>query len=54
MERFGPLPGAPVEECEQKARESDLVVCIVAHRYGFVPEKRQRALTPHPSLRGAY
>jgi hypothetical protein len=22
MERFGPLPGAPVAECEEKARES--------------------------------
>ncbi len=39
MERFGPLPGEPVAECERKARESDVVVCIVAHRYGFVPEK---------------
>ena len=38
MERFGPLPGEPVAECERKARESDVVVCIVAHRYGFVPE----------------
>ena len=39
MERFGPLPGAPVEECERLARESDVVICIVAHRYGFEPEK---------------
>jgi tetratricopeptide (TPR) repeat protein len=39
MERFGPLPGEPVEECERKARESDIVICIVAHRYGFGPEK---------------
>src|ERR1044071_5091719 len=39
MERFGPLPGEPVAECERKASECDVVVCIVAHRYGFVPEK---------------
>jgi hypothetical protein len=45
MERFGPLPGEPVEECERKARESDVVVCIVAHRYGFVPEKRRGSIT---------
>lgn len=45
MERFGPLPGEPVEECERKARESDLVVCIVAHRYGFVPEKGRGSIT---------
>jgi hypothetical protein len=32
MERFGPLPGAPVGECERMARESDVVVCVVAHR----------------------
>ena len=45
MEPFGPLPGEPVEECERKARESDLVVCIVAHRYGFVPEKGRGSIT---------
>ncbi|MEA2417248.1 MAG: hypothetical protein QOI58_3905 [Thermoanaerobaculia bacterium] len=39
MERFGALPGTPVAESERKARESDVVVCIVAHRYGFVPDK---------------
>jgi hypothetical protein len=45
MERFGPLPGAPVDECERKARESDVVVCIVAHRFGFVPEKLRGSIT---------
>ena len=45
MERFGPLPGEPVAECERKARESDVVLCIVAHRYGFVPEKGQGSIT---------
>ena len=45
MERFGPLPGEPVAECERKAGESDVVVCIVAHRYGFVPEKGRGSIT---------
>ena len=45
MERFGPLPGMPVDECERLARESDVVVCIVAHRYGFVPEKVKGSIT---------
>src|SRR5260221_12017930 len=45
MERFGPLAGAAVEECERLARESDVVVCIVADRYGFVPEKGKGSIT---------
>ena len=45
MERFGPLPGMPVDECERLARESDVAVCIVAHRYGFVPEKAKGSIT---------
>ncbi len=45
MERFGPLPGEPVAECEKKARECDVLVCIVAHRYGFVPEKGKGSIT---------
>ena len=45
MERFGPLPGEPVAECERKARECDVVVCIVAHRHGFVPDKGRASIT---------
>jgi Domain of unknown function (DUF4062) len=45
MERFGPLPGAPVSESEGKARECDVTVCIVAHRYGFIPEKDRGSIT---------
>src|SRR5260221_6713610 len=45
MERFGPLPGTAVEECERLASESDVIVCIVAHRYGFVPEKGRGSIT---------
>lgn len=45
MERFGPLPGEPVVECERKARECDVLVCVVAHRYGFVPDKGKGSIT---------
>lgn len=45
MERFGPLPGEPVAECERKAQECDVVVCVVAHRYGFVPDKGKGSIT---------
>jgi hypothetical protein len=45
MEHFGPLPGEALVECERKARESDVVICIVAHRYGYVPEKGRGSIT---------
>ena len=45
MERFGPLPGEPVAECERKAREADVLVCVVAHRYGFEPEPGRGSIT---------
>ncbi|MEB3353660.1 MAG: DUF4062 domain-containing protein [Cyanobacteriota bacterium] len=45
MERFGPLAGEPVAECERKAREADVLVCLVAHRYGFEPEPGQGSIT---------
>jgi len=45
MKRWGPLPGAPVVESESRARQSDVVVCIVAHRYGFVPEAGRGSIT---------
>jgi len=45
MVRFGPLPGEPAAECERKARECDVLVCIVAHRYGFVPDKGLGSIT---------
>jgi hypothetical protein len=45
MERFGPLPGTPAAECECLARECDVLVCIVAYRLGFVPEKGKGSIT---------
>lgn len=37
METFSAMPGQPVTECMRMAAEADAVVCIVAHRYGYVP-----------------
>jgi tetratricopeptide (TPR) repeat protein len=37
METFSALGGAPASECMRMAAEADAVVCIVAHRYGYVP-----------------
>lgn len=53
MERFGPHPGTPLEECERMARESDVVVCIVAHRYGSIPEGADASFT-HREVEAAH
>jgi aspartate 1-decarboxylase len=45
MERFGPLPDEPVNACERKAQECDVLVCIVAYRYGFEPEAGKGSIT---------
>jgi tetratricopeptide (TPR) repeat protein len=37
METFSAMSGQPVAECTRMAAEADAVVCIVAHRYGYVP-----------------
>jgi tetratricopeptide (TPR) repeat protein len=37
METFSAQSGAPASECMRMATEADAVVCIVAHRYGYVP-----------------
>ena len=41
MESFGARPGAPVQECLSLARGCDVLVVILAHRYGWVPEKEK-------------
>lgn len=38
METFS-ASGQPADECMRMAAEADAVVCIVAHRYGYVPPK---------------
>lgn len=37
METFIAQPGMPADECCRKAAEADVVIVVVAHRYGFVP-----------------
>ncbi|MFC2140678.1 DUF4062 domain-containing protein [Acidobacteriota bacterium] len=37
METFGALPNEPVEVCKNKVRQSNALVVMVAHRYGWVP-----------------
>src|SRR5258708_39742819 len=50
METFSALGGEPAQECMRMAAGADAVICIVAHRYGFVPPKElggdgERSLT---------
>src|SRR5262245_42802198 len=45
MEHFGALPNTPVAECESLAASSDVVVCIVAHRYGYEPDAGLGSIT---------
>jgi tetratricopeptide (TPR) repeat protein len=37
METFSAKSGQPVDECRRMAADADAVICIVAHRYGYVP-----------------
>jgi hypothetical protein len=39
METFSAQSGQPAGECMRMAAEADAVICIVAHRYGYVPPK---------------
>lgn len=45
MERFSASTQPTVEECARLAREADLLVVIVAHRYGWEPAGRDRSIT---------
>jgi hypothetical protein len=37
METFTAKPGIPAAECEKLAADADVVVAMLAHRYGYVP-----------------
>jgi tetratricopeptide (TPR) repeat protein len=37
METFSALSSPPTDECMKMAAEADAVICIVAHRYGYIP-----------------
>lgn len=45
MERFAASQRGTVEECERLAREADLLLGIVAHRYGWIPEGQSKSIT---------
>jgi hypothetical protein len=39
METFSAQSGQPASECMRMAAEADAVICVVAHRYGYVPPR---------------
>jgi tetratricopeptide (TPR) repeat protein len=39
METFSAKSGQPASECMREAAEADAIICIVAHRYGYVPPR---------------
>jgi hypothetical protein len=41
MESFGAEPNTPVHVCKQHVAEADLVVLVLAHRYGWIPKTDQ-------------
>lgn len=41
MEHFGAIPRPPLEVCREEVVSSDVVVAMVAHRYGWVPSEEQ-------------
>ena len=41
MEHFGAIARPPIEVCREKVLASDVVVVMVAHRYGWVPSEEQ-------------
>jgi hypothetical protein len=41
MERFGAIARSPLEVCREKVLNSDVVVVMIAHRYGWVPSEEQ-------------
>ena len=45
METFGALPGGAVAECRRLVESADVVVVIVAHRYGSVPPGETKSMT---------
>jgi hypothetical protein len=41
MGTFGAMPNDPVDVCKTKVRESNALVVMLAHRYGWVPLKEE-------------
>ena len=45
MERFTASTRPTVEECERFARDCDIYLGIIAHRYGWIPEGKTLSIT---------
>lgn len=45
MERFTASADPTVEECERCARDCDIYVGIIAHRFGWIPDGREVSIT---------
>ncbi len=45
MEFFMSQPDEPTKVCEKEVRECDIFVGIYAHRYGFIPKRKQKSIT---------
>ncbi len=45
MERFTASSNPTVAECERHARECDIYVGIIAHRYGWIPDGKDISIT---------
>ena len=45
MENFDARDESPLTECQKLIGESDIIVGIYAHRYGFVPQNQERSIT---------
>lgn len=41
MEAFGADPGAPVDICQREVDRADVLVLVLAHRYGWIPNPDQ-------------
>ena len=45
MERFAASQHPTVDECRRMARECELFVGIIAHRYGWIPDGYELSIT---------
>ena len=45
MEYFGSQSQEPTAVCEKEIQECDVFIGIYAHRYGFVPEGKEKSIT---------
>jgi hypothetical protein len=41
LETFGAKPGSPVSVCKELAASADLLIVVLAHKYGWIPSKEQ-------------